>query len=53
MADWASRARFWIQFFFLECMLYFSPFWSKVVYAIGEGDVGVVGNPGVKSMWFL
>ena len=31
MAVSASRARFWIQFLSLECMLYFRPFWSKAV----------------------
>ena len=31
MAVSASRGRFWIQFLFLECVLYFTPFWSRVI----------------------
>ena len=31
MAVSASRARFYIQFFFLACMLYLGPFCSKAI----------------------
>ena len=31
MAVSASRARFWIHFLSLECMLYSRPFWSRVI----------------------
>ena len=37
MAVSASRARVWIQFFFLAWMLYFRPLWSRFISLSEKG----------------